>query len=198
MATNARKLENCTYGDYLTWPEEERWEIIEGVPYDMSPGPSIRHQRISRNLFRQIDQFLLGRECEALYAPFDVRLPQTDESDQNVTTVVQPDISVICDPAKIDDRGCRGAPDFIVEILSPHTSKKDQAEKLALYEKHGVKEYWIIYPDYATVIVRLLGQDGKYGPPEIHETNGSLEVATLPDLAIDLDVVFERREGETW
>ncbi|MBF0525694.1 MAG: Uma2 family endonuclease [Deltaproteobacteria bacterium] len=198
MTTNARKLENCTYGDYLTWPEEERWEIIEGVPYAMSPAPPPRHQIISGNLFVQIHPFLVDKDCLVFYAPFDVRLPKSDESDQNITTVVQPDISVICDPAKIDDRGCRGAPDFIVEILSPHTSKKDQAEKLALYEKHGVKEYWIIYPDYATVIVRLLGEDGKYGPPKINEADGNLEAAVLPDLTIDLDAVFERREGETW
>ncbi|MBF0550331.1 MAG: Uma2 family endonuclease [Deltaproteobacteria bacterium] len=198
MTTNARKQENCTYGGYLTWPEEERWEIIEGVPYAMSPAPSPRHQAVLGNLHLQVGNFLVGKQCRVFFAPFDVRFPRMDEADENVTTVVQPDISVICDPAKIDDRGCRGAPDFIVEILSPHTSRKDQAEKLALYEKHGVKEYWIIYPGYDTVIVRVLGQDGQYGPPLVHAVKGHLEVATLPGLVIDLDAVFERRDGETW
>lgn len=125
MAQIAPDEKRYTYGDYLTWPDEERWELIEGVPYDMTPAPSTNHQRILGELFRQISTFLLDRDCEVFIAPFDVRLPEGDEADEQIITVVQPDIAVICDPAKIDRRGCRKAPDFIIEILSPSTAAKD-------------------------------------------------------------------------
>ncbi len=107
-------------------------------------------------------------------------------------TVVQPDIAVICDPAKLDRRGCRGAPDVIIEILSPATATKDQIQKVALYEKHGVKEFWLVHPGDRLITVRLLDAAGRYGIPEIHEAKGRLPVKTLPDLAIDLDQVFRR------
>ncbi|MBU0568165.1 Uma2 family endonuclease [bacterium] len=193
MALPARKeVERYTYGDYLNWPDEERWELINGEAYDMSPAPSRWHQQISIELVRQIANFLSGKKCKAYHAPFDVRLPVADEDDSETMTVVQPDIVVICDPAKLDDRGCRGAPDFVVEILSPFTASKDQTKKLALYERHGVKEYWIIHPTDNLLTVRLLEKDGRYGIPKIYEGMGSLEVATLPGLTIDLDAVFQK------
>lgn len=105
---------------------------------------------------------------------------------------MQPDICVICDPAKLDNRGCRGAPDFIIEILSPATAAKDQIQKVALYEKHGVKEYWLGHPSDRLITVRLLGADGKYGIPAIREAKGLLPVNILPGLEIDLDLVFRR------
>jgi len=191
MALPARKeVERYTYGDYLNWPDEERWELIEGEAYDMSPAPSRWHQQIAGELFKQIAVFLTGKKCEAYFAPFDVRLPRADEDDSETMTVVQPDIVVVCNPAKLDNRGCRGAPDLVVEILSPFTASKDQIEKLALYEKHGVKEYWIIHPTDNLLTVRLLEEDGKYGIPAIYEGKGSLEVATLPGLTVNLDAVF--------
>ena len=191
MALPAHKeVERYTYGDYLNWPDEERWELIDGEAYDMSPAPSRWHQQISMELAKQIAVFLTGKKCEVYHAPFDVRLPEADEDDSETMTVVQPDIAVICDPAKLDNRGCRGAPDFVVEILSPFTASKDQIEKLALYEKHGVKEYWIIHPTDNLLTAHLLGKDGKYGTPAIYEGKGSLEVATLPGLTVDLDAVF--------
>ncbi len=127
-------------------------------------------------------------------APFDVRLPEGEEADDEIITVVQPDISVICDPARLDVRGCRGAPDFIIEILSPATAAKDQIQKVTLYEKHGVKEYWLGHPVDRLITVRVLETDGKYGIPKIHEAKGLLPVRILPGLEIDLDLVFRRVE----
>jgi Uma2 family endonuclease len=192
MSRPAERSKKYTYGDYLNWPEDERWELIEGIPYAMTPAPSIAHQRISGEFFRQISNFLVDKECEVLAAPFDVRLPEGEEADDAVLTVVQPDISVTCDPAKLDRRGCRGAPDVIIEILSPATATKDQIQKVALYEKHGVKEFWLVHPGDRLITVRLLDDAGRYGVPKIHEAKGRLPVQTLPDLEIDLDQVFRR------
>ncbi len=178
-----------TYGDYLNWTDEIRCELIEGVIYDMT-APSRRHQQISMELATQIAVFLRGKTCQVYAAPFDVRLPEEDEDDNDVITVVQPDIVIVCDLKKLDKRGCRGAPDFIVEILSPSTAAKDQIQKTALYEKHGVREYWMIHPSDKLIFVRLLGTNGKYGIPAIHEGKGRLSVAVIPELEIDLDMVF--------
>ncbi|MCX7013538.1 MAG: Uma2 family endonuclease [Candidatus Sumerlaeota bacterium] len=182
--------EGFTYGDYVKWPEGERWELIDGVAYDMTPAPLRRHQDLSRELFVQVCNFLKDKPCKAYDAPFDVRLPEGDEADDLVPTVVQPDIAVICDLKKLDDRGCRGAPDFVVEVVSPSTSAKDQIQKTALYERHGVREYWVIHPTDKLLTVRLLGADAKYGVPVIREGKGRIEVATLPGLEVDLDAVF--------
>jgi Uma2 family endonuclease len=181
-----------TYGDYLHWPEGERRELIEGIPYNMIPVPSIEHQRISGEFFRQISNFLFDTDCEIFAAPFDVRLPEGDEGDDEIITVVQPDISVICNPERLDNRGCRGAPDFIIEILSRATAGKDQIQKVALYEKHGVKEYWLVHPGDRLVTVRLQDNEGRYGIPQIREAKGVLAVQTLPGLEIDLDAVVRR------
>lgn len=183
-----------TYGDYLGWPEEERWELIEGIPYNLTPAPSTIHQIIVGELFRQISTFLLDRDCLPFIAPFDVRLPEAEEADDEIITVVQPDIAVICDPAKLDKRGCRGAPDVIIEVLSPATAAKDQIQKVALYEKHGVPEYWTVHPTDRLITVRRLGSEGRYGTPFFHEAKGMLPVITLPGLEIDLDGVFRRME----
>jgi len=178
-----------TYGDYLNWPDEIRCELIEGVIYDMT-APSRRHQQISMELATQIANFLRGKTCQVYAAPFDVRLPEKDEDDNDVITVVQPDIVIVCDLKKLDTRGCRGAPDFIAEILSPSTAAKDQIQKTDLYEKHGVREYWAIHPEDKMIFVRLSGKNGKYGIPAIHEGKGRLSVAVLPELEIDLDMIF--------
>ena len=125
------------------------------------------------------------------HAPFDVRFPKNDEADEDVASVVQPDIVVICDPSKLDERGCRGAPDFIVEILSPPTAAKDQIQKLDLYEKSGVTEYWIVHPADNTLTVRVLDADGSYGKPRIFEGKGKRHTSVLPGLEIDLDEIFK-------
>jgi len=186
-----------TYEDYLTWPEEERWELMDGVAYNMTPAPSPDHQRLSGDIFRQISTFLLEGPCEVFAAPFNVRLPEAGEADADILTVVQPDIAVICDPAKLDERGCRGAPDVVIEVISPATAVRDQIHKVALYEKHGVNEYWLVHPTDRLVTIRLLGTQGRYDPPRIYEATGTLPVASLTGLEIDLDAAFrwlQRRE----
>ncbi len=185
------KEEGFTYGDYLNWTDEGRWELIDGDVYDMSAAPVIDHQRILGDLFNQIYNFLKESPCEAFVAPFDVRLPQTDEADELIRDVVQPDIVVVCDPEKLDRRGCRGAPDWIIEIVSPSTATKDHIEKLALYEGSGVKEYWIVYPAYGIIDVHLPGEDGRYERPISYAAKDKIESVTLPGLTVNLKTVFE-------
>ena len=182
---------NFTYGDYITWPDEERWELIDGYAYNMSPAPSRRHQQISRELGTQITLFLADKPCELYYAPFDVRLPEADEMDEEIITVVQPDIVVICDRKKLDDKGCRGAPDLIIEIISPASSAKDMKIKMSLYERHGVKEYWIVHPTVNIVMVFRLDKKKMYGKPEVYTEEDKIKTSILEGLEIDLDLVFK-------
>ncbi|MBF0510214.1 MAG: Uma2 family endonuclease, partial [Deltaproteobacteria bacterium] len=190
MALVAPQTEKYTYGDYLTWLDGKRWEIIKGVPYQMTPGPLMRHQLVLGELYLQLAGFLRGRTCRVILSPFDVRLPRGDEADSHIDTVVQPDLVIVCDRSKLDERGCRRAPDLVVEILSPSTADRDQGVKLDLYEQHGVKEYWIIDPIDREVTVHLMGEEGKYGPPVTYEGEVDLEVAIIPGLVIDLGRVF--------
>lgn len=151
-----------TYKEYCTWSEDERWELIDGVAYDMCAAPSRKHQKISRILSTKIDNFLKGNKCELYTAPFDVFLPDyIDQDTDDISTVAQPDLSVICNPIKLIDKGCYGAPDLIIEILSPSTSKKDLNEKFQLYEKHGVMEYWIVDPGNKYIQVFHFQSKGK-------------------------------------
>ncbi len=181
----------ATYGDCLHWPEDERWEIIDGVPYNMTAAPSTKHQTVLGELFFQIRSFLTDDAiCRVFIAPFDVRLPEKHEADESIINVVQPDIAVICDPSKIDEKGCRGAPDWIIEVLSPFTSSKDHIAKRLLYERMGVREYWLAHPFDEMVTLFILGADGKFKPPTFREGKGSIDVSVLPGLTLDLDVVF--------
>jgi Uma2 family endonuclease len=184
-------VERYTYHDYLQWPENERWELIEGIAYDMSPAPSPKHQEILGELYRQISNYLLDKTCKVYMAPFDVRLPEVDEKEKEIKTVLQPDISIICDPAKIDEKGCLGSPDLVMEIVSPATVQKDMKEKFFTYERFGIKEYWIIHPvdQILMVFKRLL--NGKYGRPEIYSPEDKVKVGILPDLTSDLAMVFK-------
>ena len=189
----AEKLdERFTYGQYLAWDDGERWELIDGVPYNMTPAPVRRHQGILMRVSSRIEEFLRGKPCQAYFAPFDVRLPDlSNQDDHDVPTVVQPDLVVICDEKKLDDRGCRGAPDLVVEILSPSTSRKDIGVKFGLYERHGVREYWIIHPAEESLMIFELGEDGKYGRPQGYG-RGDLATSTVLDgLELNLEEVFE-------
>ncbi|MCK4514120.1 MAG: Uma2 family endonuclease [Spirochaetaceae bacterium] len=183
-----------TYGDYRKWPDDERWELIEGTAWNMSPAPTRFHQGILAGLLQQIKNYTDGSGCEIYTAPFDVLLPEIGEIEEDdVTSVVQPDISVICDPGKLTDKGCTGAPDWIVEILSPSTSKKDFNNKMALHEKHGVREYWIVDPGNKFVHVYLLGDDNEYPEtPDIYLTDTVVSCAVLKGLEIDLSRVFRQ------
>jgi len=179
-----------TYSDYLSWPDEERWELIDGVPYNITPAPSLIHQRILGQFYRRFADHLEGKTCEAFLAPFDVRLPKGDESDEKTDTVVQPDLTVICDPSKLDEKGCRGVPDLIVEVLSPFTAHKDMKTKRYLYEKVGVKEYWIILPSERSVMVFSLQENGLYSPYEVYSNNDTIEVRISDPFTIDLASIF--------
>ncbi len=185
-----KRDELFTYGDYLTWDDSERWELIDGVPYNMTPAPRRIHQLILADLIRQFTIYLHLKPCQVYPAPFDVRLPEAGESDHLVDTVVQPDLSVICDRKKLDDAGCRGAPDLIVEILSPGTANKDLKVKFAKYERAGVREYWIIDPLKKSLQVNRLGHDGSYGQTEIFSHLDRPRVGIFPDLKIDLEALF--------
>ena len=191
MALPMRKEElKYTYGDYLHWPEGERWEIIDGVPYDMSPAPTGRHQGVARELSRQISNFLLGKPCTMFFSPYDVILPEAGEDAEDSETVVQPDIVVICDRSKRTPRGCVGAPDMVIEILSPSTAAKDQNIKKALYERAGVREFWLVSPDKSIVTVYLRNESGKYNLPKTYDSEDKPTVNILPELTIDLALVF--------
>ncbi|WP_040295226.1 Uma2 family endonuclease [Beggiatoa alba] len=173
-----------TYGDYCQWSDGERWELIHGTAYAMT-APSRIHQKVVLELGRQISNFLQGKPCEPYIAPFDVRLPQKNEVDEEINTVVQPDISVICDPQKLDDKGCRGAPDWIIEILSPSTAFKDMDTKRTLYESHGVREYWLIHPIELWGMVYLLNNEGFYGVPHMFQLENETKVSIFPELQIN-------------
>ena len=180
-----------TYEDYLTWPDDERWELIKGVPYDMTPSPTRHHQEIVVELSRQAANHFCDRPCRVYVAPFDVRLKLRHE--EKTETVVQPDLAVVCDEEKLDEKGCFGAPDWIVEVLSPSTAAKDKIVKLALYEEHGVREYWLVHPQDRTVTIYTLS-DGVYSRPEIEETRGATGVRIFPELEIDWSYAFVEKE----
>ena len=181
-----------SYADYLAWNDDSRWELIEGQAVCMSPAPGRHHQRISKLLGRQIDLYLSDKSCEMYYAPFDVRFLETkdDVADDSIDTVVQPDIVVVCDPEKLDDRGCKGAPDLIIEILSPATARMDMTVKFELYQHFGVKEYWIVHPQDQTVLAFKLLESGLYGVPDRYCAEDTIRVPLLGELNVDLTRVF--------
>jgi Uma2 family endonuclease len=186
-----------TYADYLSWWRwEERVELIKGKIYKMSPAPRSSHQRVAGELHRQTANFLKRKKCQVFIAPFDVRLPHTSKKgNTDINTVVQPDICVIGDPEKIDEKGCLGAPDWIIEILSKHTSAKDLNKKFDVYEQSKVKEYWVVHPIEETVLVYILNTQGKYeGFLKPFIRTDKLSPTMLPDLVIDLEEVFPEEE----
>ena len=192
MGLPARKLDRVyTYADYRTWPDDERWELIEGVAWNMSPAPNLSHQSISMAFSRLIGSWLRRKGWAVFAAPFDVVLPdRPGQREDEATTVVQPDIAVICDLAKLRPWGCLGAPDWVIEILSPYTSKKDMSDKLALYQKHRVAEYWIVDPGNRYIHAYRLAPDGRYPDPLVLVGDTSAESNVCPGLAIPLNEIF--------
>lgn len=190
MALPAEK-ERYTFADVLTWPDDERAELIDGEIILMAPAPSRGHQGISVELTRQFANYLEGKKCKAYHAPFDVRLFEKDgDTPEDVDTVVEPDITIVCDPSKLDDRGCKGAPDMVVEILSPSTQRHDQLVKLGLYQRAGVREYWIVDPMNKTVRVMLLDAGGVLQLHEVYDRAGVAKVNVLDGCFIELSKVF--------
>ncbi len=184
--------ESFTYGDYLKWPDDERWELIDGQAYAMTPAPLVEHQRVLKRLIVILEIFFQGKPCELFHAPLDVRLPHLDESDEAVDTVVQPDLLVLCDPAKVDEKGVRGAPDLTLEILSESTAKRDMGIKLELYERHGVRCYIIVDPWGKTVTCRYLEPAGRFGRPELFLATDQLPIRIFEGLIVDLAQIFNR------
>ena len=184
-----------SYADYLSWRLTETVELIKGRIQIMSPAPNVKHQRLSIYLGSQLFFYFENKACQVFDAPFDVRLYDRTKSllaDKDITTVVQPDICVICDGDKIDEQGCNGAPDWIIEILSKSTAKKDIKDKHALYAESGVTEYWLIYP-YEEVIHQFVLND-QTQQYHLHNSYAGDDVAVpylFPDLAIDLAALFK-------
>ena len=180
-----------SYADYLTWPENERWEIIDGVPY-MQAAPSPAHQLISGELYRQFANYLQGKPCKAYPAPFCVRLINGDEKqNEDIKKVFEPDITIVCDKSKIDKEGCKGAPDLIIEVMSPSSIRHDRITKFNKYEISGVKEYWIVEPEGKLVSVFVLQSNNRYGRQEIYTEDDKIQVSIFPDLIIEISTVFD-------
>jgi len=188
-----------SYADYLTWTDDKMREIINGVVYLFS-APIREHAEVVISILKKALPFIDKRKgkCKIYTAPFDVRLPIDGETaDNKIYNVVQPDICVICDRTKLDKKGCIGAPDLVVEVNSPSTRKRDLNEKFNLYEKAGVKEYWLIYPKDKAVTVFLLQPDGKYDDGMTYDFiygKTKIPVQTLEGLIIDLEELFEDDE----
>ena len=182
-----------TYADYLKWFDDIRRELFDGFVHAMS-APSVNHQKISGNLYAHLWNFLSDKNCQVFHAPFDVRLPKNGEKENDkIYTVVQPDICVICDLSKLDKRGCLGAPDLIIEIVSPKNSKRDVKDKFNIYQKSGVGEYWIVRPYDKTVEVFLLNEKGIYFSNGIYTKEDTVPVMLFKgELGVNLAEVFKR------
>jgi Uma2 family endonuclease len=178
-----------TYADYLTWRFSEMVELIKGRLFITSPAPASKHQDLSAALLRNTIYYFWSKDCKVYHAPFDVRPSGKSADDAEVLTVVQPDICVICDSTKVDERGCAGAPDWIIEIVSPSTAKKDLNDKYNLYEENGVQEYWVVFPD-ANAINQYVLVDDKYEYTDTFGRHQKLSPELFPDLVFDLKEVF--------
>ncbi|MEP7143910.1 MAG: Uma2 family endonuclease [Ferruginibacter sp.] len=187
-----------TYADYLTWNFKERVELIRGKIFKMSPAPTITHQRISGNIEMKFLNFLDGKLCKCFHAPIDVRLKgkpfrKKKLRDDEITTVVQPDIIIVCDAEKLKDkRSVNGAPELIIEILSPGNTKTETKYKFELYEENGVLEYWVVYPEYKQIYVYLLNENEEYGKPVIYEANEDISSVVLKGLSIPMEEIFKQ------
>ena len=180
-----------TYADYLKWQFQERLELIKGYIYKMSPAPSSRHQTAVMNISGMIWSQLKDSPCRVFPAPFDVRLPIKDKkSNQDIATVLQPDVCVVCDLSKVDERGCLGAPDLVIEVLSPGNSTREMGQKFTAYEESGVREYWVVSPEYGHVDIFLLNESGKFVGQQPKVNGEVLRSTVFANLSINLSEVF--------
>ena len=193
MITNLNQLDvtkQYTYADYLTWKFTEMVELIKGKLFILSPAPSSYHQRILSNLHGEIYAIFKFHKCDLFIAPFDVRLVKNKALDTEIITVVQPDFCIICDPTKVDAKGCIGAPDFIIEIISPGSIKKDYNEKYNLYQENEVREYWIVNPDAKSIHQYYLNEEKIFIEKEIHIQKGSIIPHIFPEMQVALETIF--------
>ena len=182
-----------TYADYLTWTIKERIELIKGRVFKMSPAPAVKHQKVSRELSLQLGTFFKHTNCQMFTAPFDVRLTdkrKKSKKDEDITTVFQPDLCVICDENKLDERGCIGAPDLIIEILSPSNSSKEMKNKYELYEENGVKEYWVVDYTHQTILIYIL-ENNTYKSLKPYTSEDVVQSYLFPKLTFDVKEIFE-------
>ena len=192
MTVSKRDARHHTYADYLVWSNTYGDELIDGTAYVREPpAPSRSHQKVIVELCKQLAIALENRPCEVDVAPFDVRLPKSAEEDDQIDTVVQPDVFIVSDAQKIDVRGVCGAPDWVAEILSPSTARYDQTVKLAAYERAGVREVWLVHPiDRTLAIYRL--EKGSYGRATVLELQGQTALTAVGDVIVDWDKVLAR------
>ena len=191
MTVLQRDTRYHTYADYLTWSRDYGDELINGTAYVREPSPSFSHQGIVLELGRQIANALEGKPFRACIAPLDVRLPKSTEEDDQVDTVVQPDVFIVCDLQKVDARGVRGAPDWLAEVLSPGTARHDRHRKLPVYERAGVREVWLIDPiNRRLTLYRLEGE--RYGRATLLELKGKTPLTAVPGVTIDWDTVLDK------
>ena len=180
-----------TYADYLTWEMDRMVELIKGKVYKREiAAPALSHQRVSMHLSNKFYNFLIGKTCQVFHAPFDVRLPVKSNKNSDIRTVVQPDLCVVCDPTKLEEAGCLGAPDLVVEILSPGNNRKELKLKYEVYEESGVKQYWVIHPIEQTFLIYTL-VDGKFQPSKLFISEDVITSSCLPGFMLNLEDVFE-------
>ena len=181
-----------SYADYLTWEIDEMVELIKGKVFrSAAAAPRRKHQEVAGLLHSRFLVHLEGKQCKVYIAPFDVRLPIKSIRNEDIYTVVQPDICVVCDRSKLDEAGCVGAPDLIVEVLSPGNNKKELRNKYEVYEESGVREYWIIHPSEETMIIYSL-VEGKYKPSRLFSSGDVVKSECIPGFELDLEEFFER------
>ncbi|MBB6327028.1 Uma2 family endonuclease [Algoriphagus iocasae] len=179
-----------SYADYLTWEIDEMVELIKGKVFrSAAAAPRRKHQEVAGLLFSKILQHLEGKNCKVFIAPFDVRLPVHSKKDEDIFTVVQPDICVVCDRSKLDEAGCLGAPDLIVEVLSPGSNKKELKNKYEVYEESEVQEYWIIHPSEETLVIYNL-IEGKYQPSKLFSHGDIIKSNVIHGFELDLEEFF--------
>ncbi|ARS40766.1 restriction endonuclease [Sphingobacteriaceae bacterium GW460-11-11-14-LB5] len=180
-----------SYANYLNWLFPERVELIKGKIFKMSPAPSRVHQEVAGSIFLNLGVFLKDKPCKVYSAPFDVRFPKKSKADKDVFTVLQPDICVVCDKNKLDARGCIGAPDLVVEVLSPGNTKMELLNKYRVYEEFGVKEYWVVSQSDQNILIYTLNDEGKFQPSKIFTLSEKITSSVLQGFELALDDVFE-------
>lgn len=179
-----------SYANYLNWLFKDRVELIKGKIFKMNPLPSSTHQEIVGHVFRKFGNFLEKKACKVYISPFDVRFPKESKADKNVFTVLQPDICIICDKSKLDDRGCIGAPDLVIEVLSPGNNKMELLYKYKVYEEFGVKEYWLVSQSDQSILIYTLNDLGKFMPSKLFTLSEKVTSSVLPGFELSLDDVF--------